>query len=1107
MALVASIPSLLFDASVIALIVSLLLTALLRYYAKEVKWIEKESESLQSLAKDFDQLMKDVAEVETQARSFWDSEINLSGMHAQLSNNVTEWMESITEVVADANNCVTIFNQLSQELYLTACFRVVPIVDFVIQIKRTKRAIVDKLNQNKMSIRDINESMERSRSKNRSILRVLYSLQEDNSIPALEPVQMQSSTSIIGLTRRNKDLFCGMEEILLETESQMNWVKQANELIAEAEKSIDAFRGLVLTFGNNLILRNKFRREMKCISTAVENLLNKKGEYHLEFIDRTADKSISFSIYQDTDGRAIISAMKSTLSEFAEIELSWEQIYEISSMFNSVENMYNKIYVREESTFRSVCLEQIKCIAKELDSSLQMYKREPQLKHVKKFNQIKQATTLLQNIIDVCYIKRQCSSSVVDLGIDIQELVSQLTTEEGDNHPVISIVGMMGVGKTTLAMEVYNNRTIVNHFSGRAWITMPFMNDIHSDLDPLKEKPSLVVLDNVSSTEELDELNVALSGMANGSRIVFTTRFENVASYARSRPYHLRLRTKEESWKLLQMVTSKPKLDTTVEKLARKVVGRCWGLPLSILSLQCLMSTNALSYEQLLRALKRINQGQNQMPWLKSWSQNYEDLNETLYKCLLYFTLFPQDFEIPARRLVILWVAEGLVETLEVAEKYLEDLRNLNMIQAVELKSNGKIKTFRLPNVLRELISTSNQSLSTHSQQHFTYPFQHQGASPSQILSLDATLANVLNNAGNPVSFHFFDTREKNEPGKLIEHILTKGITGGQFKELRVLDLERVYKPQLPKIISKLTELRYLGLRWTFLETVPSFIGDLSNLETLDVKHTCIRSLPHSIWKLKKLRNLYLSQSTWSKIEGKLIGKFPENLQTLCGLFIYESSPLLHDLHRLKNLKKLKLTFQLTQTEQEVLAKLIVQQEQLHSLTLRSIDEMGKPQGLCLSDMSKLYNLSSLYLFGNLDGRLREQKLPPNITDLTLSASKLSQDPMPQMQNLLKLRSLCLYSESYTGIRMHCTADSFPQLQVLRLWMLKDLEEWIVENGAMPKLIELEIRCCSKLEVPCGLKHLKTLHKIRLSSMPEKFITTIEENKTTFWNNVEIIYD
>ncbi|KAK7349297.1 hypothetical protein VNO77_06557 [Canavalia gladiata] len=1101
MAFAETITSLLFDASVMVITVSLLLTTLVHYYAKEVKWIEKESESLDAVSKDFDQLLKEMAQIETQARSFWNSDVYLAGMHVKLSKEDTEWMESIKKVVADANKCVAIFEQLSQELYISACFRVVPIIDFVLQTKRIRRAIVDKLKQ-KNIIMHIYESMERSRSKNRSMLHILHSFQENNndSIPVLEPV---FCTSIIDLIRRNKDLVCGTEGVIwpiysllllyaflmdvsriqLETETQWIWVKQANELIAEAEGIIGTFRELVMTFGKNLILRNKFTRDMEHITTAVDRLLNRKCEFRFEFVDRAAEKSISFSICHDI---GIISTMRSTLSELSQKE----QIDEINTIFSMLENMHKKIFVREESTFRNVCLAQIKCIVLELDSFLEIYKREPQLKHFKKFKQIEQATNLLQKAIDVCYIERQCSNPVVDLGTDIQELISQLTID-GDN---LSIVGMMGVGKTTLAKGLFNNGTIVNHFCVRAWLTLPLMNDGYSILDPLKEKPGLVVLDNVTNTEEWDKLKVALSVMANGSRIVLTTRFENVASYACSKSYHLRLRTKEESWKLFQMVFSQPKLDTPAEKLARKVVARCGGLPFSILSLQCLMSTNALGCEKMQMALERINQSENQKPW-SAWRSNYEDQSETLKKCIYNFLLFPQDLEIPARRLLNLWVAEGLVGTLDVAEKYLEELRDLNMIQAVELKSNGKIKTCNLPTALRGLILENNdQLLRTCLQQHFPYPFEHQDVIPCQILSVYANLA-------NPVSFMFFDTR----PGNIIGNILTEGITLGKFRELKVLDLERVYQPQLARFLSKLTQLRYLGLRLTQLETIPSFIGNLSNLETLDIKHTCIYTLPPSIWKLERLRSLYLSH--WSKIEGTQIGKFPENLETLCGAFIDGSSPLLSGLHRLKNLKKLKLTFQLTQKEQVALTKFIAQQEKLHSLTLRSIDEMGKAQGLSLSDMSKLHNLTSLYLFGDIEGRLTEQKLPPNITFLTLSASKLSHDPMPQIQKLPKLRSLCLYSQSYTGIRMDCTKNSFPQLQVLRFWMLKDLEEWNVEEGAMPNLIELEIRCCSKLKVPGGFKHLKALHKLKLSSMPEKFIATIQRNKRTFWNNVEIVYD
>ncbi|KAF2322079.1 hypothetical protein GH714_006361 [Hevea brasiliensis] len=73
-----------------------------------------------------------------------------------------------------------------------------------------------------------------------------------------------------------------------------------------------------------------------------------------------------------------------------------------------------------------------------------------------------------------------------------------------------------------------------------------------------------------------------------------------------------------------------------------------------------------------------------------------------------YFGLFPADYKIPTRTLIVLWVAEGLgrqqgdEKTPElVAEECLGELVNHNMVQVTEKKLNGKIKTCHLPEAVR----------------------------------------------------------------------------------------------------------------------------------------------------------------------------------------------------------------------------------------------------------------------------------------------------------------------------------------------------------------------------------------------------------------------
>uniref|UniRef100_A0A2N9J6B9 Uncharacterized protein n=1 Tax=Fagus sylvatica TaxID=28930 RepID=A0A2N9J6B9_FAGSY len=637
-------------------------------------------------------------------------------------------------------------------------------------------------------------------------------------------------------------------------------------------------------------------------------------------------------------------------------------------------------------------------------------------------------------------------------------------------------------------------------------------------------------LDNISTKAVWDTLKEAFLESTNESRILLTTRYKSVAANSHadqsSSCHQLHLRTKDESWDLFEQMVHFPaeseqpsrEVAKKFKALVSKVVGRCGGLPFSILRVGYLMSGKEVTVEELSRVLEHITH--NQTPWFETLDINEKDLPLHLTQCLSYFGLFPRDFEIPARRLLALWVAEGLAqpiggeeeESLEsVAKKYLSQLIDRNLVQVVERKLNGDVKTCGFPSALRELWlrrhnrTTPTSFLSSSLDNRLAYYFDENDASGSRNHGSSIHSPHILRSCRNPRSFLFFDTREGNKPGQDIGNFLHRGIASGHPLQLQVLDLERVFRPQLPKNIGKLIQLTYLGLRWTYLEDIPESIGNLLNLLTLDVEHTYIRTLPGSIWKLQKLRHLYMNEIYRSKIVHQPRWNFLRSLQTLRGAFVDKDSPLKDGLGNLSNLRKLALAIQLDLSQQNALAENIVKLTHLESLKLKSIDEMGRPQELKVKSLSTLKNISSLYLFGKLQHPfiiIDINGLPQNLTDLTLSASKLSDDPIPKLEKLQKLKSLCLYCDSYTGKKMVWSKEGFPQLLVLKFWMLQELEDWDVKEQAMPNLKQLEIRSCKRLKVPNGLKHLKSLRELKLKDMPVEFTTTIKETKEQIWRDI-----
>nr|POE96993.1 disease resistance rpp8-like protein 3 [Quercus suber] len=456
------------------------------------------------------------------------------------------------------------------------------------------------------------------------------------------------------------------------------------------------------------------------------------------------------------------------------------------------------------------------------------------------------------------------------------------------------------------------------------------------------------------------------------------------------------------------------------------------------------------------------------------------------------------------------------------------ELIDRNLVQVTEKKPNGKVRTCCLPGALRKLLSKAREDKISKGQEKTASKSsssiqwnrwivdQHNytdasNTSYNHIHGDNIDTATLQASYEKSLSFMSFDYREGSQPGEEIGNFLNRCISYRCFLLLRVLDLERVFRPHLPKVLRKLTLLRYLGLRWTYLESLPSSISNLLKLQTLDVKHTYISTLPPSIWKMQHLRHLYLSESYRSRFEPRPSGASLTDLQTLWGAFVDEKSPVNDGLDTLINLRKLGVACRCMSNQKDVMslklqavANWIQKLEHLQSLRLKSHDENNQPWDLHIKPLSGHTNLSSVYFLGRLETPSIISEFPENLIELTLSASALTEDPLQKLGKLPKLRTLRLFSKSYVGKNMCCPQNSFPQLRVLKLWKLEELEDWIVEEGALSRLRDLEIRSCASLhKLPDGLQHVKTLQELKISNMQREFTERTKDSNSEDWFKIE----
>ncbi|KAJ4715607.1 NBS-LRR type disease resistance protein [Melia azedarach] len=491
----------------------------------------------------------------------------------------------------------------------------------------------------------------------------------------------------------------------------------------------------------------------------------------------------------------------------------------------------------------------------------------------------------------------ECDENVIGREKDKQTIIELLmdSTDHAENNvSVISIVGIGGVGKTTLVQSVYNAEEVVNHFLLRMWVcvsddfTIKIIvekilkstdtKDIEKlEMDGLQKElrrqidgqKYLLVLDDVwnNNLDKWLKLKTLLKIGAKGSKIIVTTRSEQVAHIMSKPPliYVLEGLTNDKSWSLFTKIAfeqGKESKDSRLVAIGKAIVSKCVGVPLAIRTIARLLYHKDEKYWLKFRdqELSEIDQSEGDiLPILKL---SYDRLSSQLKQCFAYCALFPKDYEFEKENLIQLWMAQGFIgpskknQCLEdIGNEYFMNLFLGSFFQDLKEKENedkgGISVTCKMHDLMHDLAQSvvgSECKIITNDEDSVDERSHHISLDSSlNSLNISTTMLRA-NRLRTFLSFSIYTHLNGIHFNKFISC----------FKCLRTLKLNDMTIMEVPTSIGKLKHLRYLDLsRLSYIKNLPDSMSKLINLQTLNL-YGCqsLQKLPRDMRKMLSLRYL-----------------------------------------------------------------------------------------------------------------------------------------------------------------------------------------------------------------------------------------------------------
>ncbi|EOY15576.1 Nbs-lrr resistance protein, putative [Theobroma cacao] len=708
----------------------------------------------------------------------------------------------------------------------------------------------------------------------------------------------------------------------------------------------------------------------------------------------------------------------------------------------------------------------------------------------------------------------------------INMLLSSNSFTKGDIS-VVSIVGLGGLGKTTLTQLLYNNDRVAAHFDLKIWVCVSDDFDVGKIMISIIESASknkcdifgmdvlqfrlqellfgkryLLVLDDVWNEDdsEWERLRMSLRSGVEGSRIIVTTRSKKVALMMGSTyTYQLEGLSDNDCWALFkQRAFGNNEVEhQNLIPIGRQIVKKCRGVPLAAKTLGSLMRFKREERDWLVvqeSDLWNVSQSENGI--LPALRLSYSHMPSHLKACFAYCSIFPKNYIIKKEKLIQLWIAGGFIQSPEgrkslefIGNEYFDDLVWMFFFQDIQKSENGNIIECKMHDLIHDLaqsivgnefnmLENDNIREDLCQTRHSSVVCNFRFYAIPEVLYAATKLRTLI------LLF------PKGDLGELPSKIFSS------FRYLWVLDISGSGIKKLQDSISSFIFLRYLDISNTHIENLPESVCRLRNLQVLNLSGCYnLIELPSGMAQMNKLRHLILDgcerltkMPTWIGrllylqtlsmfIVGKEVGQHLNQLQNLNlggelqirGLEnVRDATYAMNaDLAAKRNILSLKLCWgSVFSGLNGNFANDDMQQKVLDHL---------QPHGY----LKKL----SIRGFGGirLPGWMSISKLP-NITELVLVNCRrceylpvLGQLPFLKVLYLQGMNAVKNIGREFYG---DGTGTLFPSLKELTLMDFPSLEFWwsSKKKEEFPSLVKLTLSKCFRLQnVPCfpSLQHLE----------------------------------